>query len=109
VDLLAGVLSGFVVAILLLVVDVLKYDLVVQDEGENKVLKFKGKLSFLDLPVLSKKLEGQDLDDVTNLEFCLREVDYLDPAISEHLNELKDKLESQGKTIKIRYSKFNIH
>ncbi len=109
VDLLAGVLSGFVVAILLLVVDVLKYDLVVQDEGENKVLKFKGKLSFLDLPVLSKKLEGQDLGDVTNLEFCLREVDYLDPAISEHLNELKDKLESQGKTIKIRYSKFNIH
>ena len=109
VDLLAGVLAGFAVSIFLLVIDVLKYDLEIEDEGDNKVLKFKGKLSFLDLPVLSKKLEGEDLGDATNLEFCLREVEYLDPAITEHLNELKDKLEAQGKNIRIRHSKFNIH
>ena len=109
VDLLAGVLSGFIVSIFLLVFDVLKYDLDIEEEGDNKVLKFKGKLSFLDLPVLTKKLEGEELGDATNLEFCLREVEYLDPAITEHLNELKDKLEAQGKTIKIRYSKIKIH
>ena len=108
-DLLAGVIAGFAVSIVILVIDVLKYDLEVQDDGENKVLKFKGKLSFLDLPVLSKKLEGQDLSDATNLEICLQEVEYLDPAINEHLSELKDKLEAQGLNINIKHSKFNIH
>ena len=109
VDLLAGVLSGFVVSIFLLVFDVLKYDLDIEDDGDNKVLKFKGKLSFLDIPVLAKKLEKGQLEDATNLEICLQEVEYLDPAINEHIHELKDKLEAQGKTINIRYSKFNIH
>lgn len=109
VDLLVGVLAGFAVSIFILVFDVLKYDLEVQQQGENKVLKFKGKLSFLDLPVLSKKLQGQDITDATNLEICLQEVEYLDPAINEHLNEFKDKLEAQGKTLNIRYSNFNVH
>ena len=109
VDLLAGVMAGFAVSIFILVIDVLKYDLEIQEDGDNKVLKFKGKLSFLDLPVLSKKLEGGDLEDATNLEFCLREVEYLDPAITEHLSDLKTKLEAKGKNIKIRYSNINIH
>lgn len=109
IDLLAGVLAGFAVSILILVFDVLKYDLEVQTQGENKVLKFKGKLSFLDLPVLSKKLQKEDFGDATNLEICLQEVEYLDPAITEHLDELKHKLEAQGKNIEIKYSKFNIH
>lgn len=109
VDLLAGVLAGFGVSVFILVFDVLKYDLQVQDVGGNKVLKFKGKLSFLDLPVLSKTLQNEDLSDATNLEICLQEVEYMDPAINEHLNELKNKLEAEGKTIKIKYSKFNIH
>ena len=109
VDLLIGVVAGFFVSIMILVFDVLKFDLNVEEEGDNKVLKFKGKLSFLDLPVLSKQLQGQGLDDVSNLEFCLREVEYLDPAISEHLAELKDKLEAQGKTINIHYSKMKVH
>jgi hypothetical protein len=61
------------------------------------------------LPVLSQKLQEQNLDGVSNLEFCLSEVEYLDPAISEHLDELKDKLEAQGKNINIRYSKMKIH
>ena len=102
-------LAGFGVSVLILVFDVLKFDLEIQEEHDNKVLKFKGKLSFLDLPVLSKKLEGQDLEGATNLEICLREVEYLDPAISEHLSELKDKLEAQGKNIEIKYSKLNVH
>ena len=109
IDLLAGVVAGFMVSIAVLVYDVLKFDLSIEDQGENQVLKFKGKLSFLDLPVLSKKLQNEDLSDSTNLEICLQEVEYLDPAINEHLNELKNKLEAEGKTIKIKYSKFNIH
>ncbi len=109
VDLLVGVLAGFMVSIFILVFDVLKYDLQIQDQGENKVLRFKGKLSFLDLPVLSKTLQNEDMSDATNLEICLQEVEYLDPAINEHLNELKNKLEAQGKSIEIKYSKFNVH
>lgn len=109
VDLLAGVMAGFAVAIAILVIDVLKFDLDIEESGDNKVLKFKGKLSFLDLPVLSKQLKEQDLGNATNLEICLQEVEYLDPAISEHLKELKDKLEAEGKTINIKYSKLNIH
>lgn len=104
VDLLVGVLAGFVTAILILVFDVLKFDLNIEEQGTNKVLKFKGKLSFLDLPVISKKLAGEDLSQFTNLEICLREVEYLDPAIDEHLSELKEKLEAKGHRIKI-----NIH
>lgn len=109
IDLLVGVVGGFLCSILILVFDVLKFDLQVVEKSNNKVLKFSGKLSFLDLPVLSKKLEGHDLGDVTNLEICLREVEYLDPAIDEHLSELKDKLEAEGKNIKIRYSKVKMH
>lgn len=109
VDLLAGVLAGFGVSILILVYDVLKFDLEVEEVGQNKRLKFKGKLSFLDLPVLSQQLKEHDLDEYDNLEICLREVEYLDPAITEHLSDLKDKLESQGKNIEIRYSKIKMH
>ena len=109
IDLLAGVLAGFAVSVFILVYDVLKFDLEVHEKGQNKMLKFKGKLSFLDLPVLSRQLEEQDLEGVDNLEICLREVEYLDPAISEHLSELKDKLESQGKNIEIRYSRIKMH
>ncbi|MCT4641011.1 MAG: SulP family inorganic anion transporter [Bacteriovoracaceae bacterium] len=108
IDLLTGVIAGFLVSMFILVFDVLKFDLDIEQKGDNKVLKFKGKLSFLDLPVLSKKLGSEDLD-VSNLEICLQEVEYLDPAISEHLNDLKDKLESQGKKIEIHYNKLNIH
>lgn len=108
-DLLTGVLSGFVIAVFILVFDTLKFDLEVQEDGENKLLKFHGKLSFLDLPVISKKLQGQDLDGITNLEICLQEVEYLDPAITEHFSELKDKIEAQGKTIEIHYNKMKIH
>lgn len=109
VDLLAGVLSGFAMAIFLLVFDVLKYDLDIVDDGDNKVLKFKGKLSFLDIPVLAKKLEKGQIEDATNLEICLQEVEYLDPAINEHINELKDQLEAKGMNINIRHSQFTIH
>ncbi len=109
VDLLAGVATGFAIAVFILVYDVLKFDLEVQEQGDNKVLKFHGKLSFLNLPVVSKKLRGQDLDGVTNLEICLQEVEYLDPAINEHLSEFKDKLEAQGTKMEVHYSKFKIH
>lgn len=109
VDLLIGVVSGFMVSMFILVFDVLKFDLEIQERGENKVLKFKGKLSFLDLPVLSKQLSKEDFENSNNLEICLREVEYLDPAITEHIEELKEKLEAEGKTIQIKYSKLNIH
>lgn len=102
VDLLAGVVAGFVVAVGILVFDVLKFDLEIMQQGENKVLKFKGKLSFLDLPVISKKLAGENLEDLTNLEICLQEVEYLDPAIYQHFSDLKDKLEAQGLNIEIK-------
>ncbi len=109
VNLLVGVAAGFIVSIMILVFDVLKFDLSVEDKGDNKVLKFKGKLSFLDLPVISKQLKGEDFGESDHLEICLREVEYLDPAVTEHIAELKDKLEAQGKTIKIKHSKMNIH
>lgn len=109
INLLVGVAAGFIVSIMILVFDVLKFDLSIENKGDNKVLKFKGKLSFLDLPVISKQLKGENFEDAGNLEICLREVEYLDPAVTEHLAELKDKLEAQGKTINIKYSKLNIH
>jgi len=109
VDLLVGVVSGFLVAIFILVFDVLKFDTIVEEVGENKVLKFKGKLSFLDLPVLSKRLQNADLEDATNLEICLEEVEYIDPAISEHLRDFKEKAESKGQVVEIDYRKLSFH
>ncbi len=109
VDLLVGVVSGFAVALIILIFDVLAFDTVIEQRGENKVLKFKGKLSFLDLPVLSKQLQEQNLDDATNLEICLEEVEYIDPAISEHLKEFKEKAELQGKKIELDYRKLSFH
>ncbi len=109
VDLLVGVISGFAAALLILVFDVLKFDTVIEQQGENKVLKFKGKLSFLDLPVLSKTLQGADLENASNLEICLAEVDYIDPAISEHLKEFKEKAESKGQVVEMDYRKLSFH
>ena len=109
VDLLVGVVAGFLVAVFILVFDLLKFDTIVEQVGENKVLKFKGKLSFLDLPILSKRLQSVDLEDATNLEICLEEVKYIDPAISEHLKEFKEKAESKGQVVEMDYRKLSFH
>lgn len=102
-DLLIGVVAGFIVAILLLLFDVLKFDLVVEEQKGNKVLKFTGKLSFLDLPVINKELQSHSGEEIpTNLEVCLREVQYLDPAIRDRLAEWKKNLEKRGHKVKIK-------
>lgn len=102
VDLLVGVLAGFGIAIIILLFDVLKFDVMVEEKQGNKVLKFTGKLSFLDLPVVHKELAGHSEETPSNLEVCLREVDYLDPAIREHLKDWKDKMEAEGHKVKIK-------
>lgn len=102
-DLLIGVVAGFVVATLLLLFDVLKFDLQVVERRGNKELKFTGKLSFLDLPVINKELLVHGDEEMpTNLEVCLREVQYLDPAIEDRLIEWKKNLEKQGHKVKIK-------
>jgi len=103
VDLLIGVVAGFLVAIFILLIDVLNHDLMVEERGGNKLLKFTGKLSFLDLPVLNQKLSEHTGDEIpTNIEVCLREVQYLDPAIQKKFETLKAKLEKQGHTVEIK-------
>lgn len=102
VDLLAGVLAGFVVASFILLFDVLKFDLQIEEDHGNKLIKFTGKLSFLDLPVINKELQEHGENVPTNLEVCLREVQYLDPAIQERFQEWKSKLEEQGHSVKIK-------
>lgn len=101
-DLLVGVLAGFFVAIFILLFDVLKYDLIVEESHGNKVIKFTGKLSFLDLPVLNKELSQHTGGLPSNIEVCLREVRYLDPAIEEKLERLKEKLEKEGHSVEIK-------
>ena len=102
VDLLAGVVAGFFVASFILLFDVLKFDLKIEEDHGNKLIKFTGKLSFLDLPVINRELQEHGSDVPTNLEVCLREVQYLDPAIQERFREWKEKLEEQGHTVKIK-------
>ena len=102
VDLLIGVVAGFLVAIFILLFEVLKYDLVVREEYGNKVLTFTGKLSFLDLPVLNKELKEAGEELPSNLEVCLREVQYLDPTIKEHLDHWAKKMEEQGVKVNIK-------
>ncbi len=102
VDLLIGVVAGFLVAIFILLFEVLKYDLVVKEEYGNKVLTFTGKLSFLDLPVLNRELKDAGENYPSNLEVCLREVQYLDPTIKDHLDQWALKMEKQGVTVEIK-------
>jgi len=101
-DLLVGVVAGFLVAIFILLFDVLKYDLIVEENHGNKIIKFSGKLSFLDLPVLSKELKEHTGGLPSNIEVCLREVKYLDPAIEEKLENLKRRLEKEGHSVEIK-------
>ena len=102
VDLLVGVIAGFFVAIFELLYLVLKNDLVVEEEYGNKILKFTGKLSFLDLPVLDKKLRQHGDEVESNLEICLREVQYLDAAIIEHIDQWAKNLEDKGVKVEIK-------
>jgi MFS superfamily sulfate permease-like transporter len=102
VDLLIGVVSGFIVAIFILLFEVLKYDLIVKEEYGNKVLTFTGKLSFLDLPVLNKELKDAGQSAPSNLEVCLREVQYLDPTIKDHLDQWALKMEKKGINVEIK-------
>ena len=101
-DLLIGVVAGFIVASAILLFDVLKFDLVVEEKKGNKVLKFTGKLSFLDLPVINKELSQHTENIPSNIEVCLREVQYIDPAIQKKFEALKEKLEKQGHKVKIK-------
>lgn len=101
-DLLIGVVAGFFVASAILLFDVLKFDLIVEEKRGNKVLKFTGKLSFLDLPVLNKELSQHTENIPSNIEVCLREVQYIDPAIQKKLENLKARLEKQGHKVKIK-------
>jgi MFS superfamily sulfate permease-like transporter len=102
VDLLAGVLAGFFVASFILLFDVLKFDLKVEEDHGNKLIKFTGKLSFLDLPVINKELQEHSNNVPTNLEVCLKEVQYLDNAIKERFDDWKKSLEEQGHTVNIK-------
>lgn len=103
VDLLIGVVAGFIVASFILLFDVLKYDLQIEEDHGNKLIKFTGKLSFLDLPVLNKELKQHSEGGIPpNIEVCLREVQYLDPAIQERLEDFKKSLEDQGHKVKIK-------
>lgn len=102
VDLLIGVIAGFLVAIFELLYEVLKNDLVVEEEYGNKILKFTGKLSFLDLPVLDKKLKEHGTGQESNLEICLKEVQYLDAAIIEHIDQWAKRLEEKGVNVEIK-------
>jgi MFS superfamily sulfate permease-like transporter len=104
VDLLIGVVAGFIVAIFILLFEVLKYDLIVEEEYGNKVLTFTGKLSFLDLPVLNKELNDAGNSAPSNLEVCLREVQYLDPTIKDHLDQWAIKMEKKGINVEIKNS-----
>lgn len=102
VDLLIGVIAGFVVAIFELLYEVLKNDLVVEEEYGNKILKFTGKLSFLDLPVLDKRLKEHGTGQQSNLEICLKEVQYLDAAIIEHIDQWAKNQQDKGINVEIK-------
>lgn len=102
-DLLIGVIAGFFVASGILLFDVLKFDLMVEEKRGNKVLKFTGKLSFLDLPTINKELSEHTENIPSNIEVCLREVQYIDPAIQKKLELLKEKLEKKGHKVNIKH------
>ena len=87
---------------LILLFDVLKFDLKIEEDHGNKLIKFTGKLSFLDLPVINKELQEHSNNVPSNLEVCLKEVQYLDPAIKERFDEWKKNLEDQGHKVKIK-------
>lgn len=101
VDLLTGVIIGFVASLLVLVFDLLKLEIktetAISDEGAH--LKLNGKLSFLHIPKLDWHLA--QVDHAKEVTLDLHDLDYIDQGASEELKNWKSLRSSHQTSLKI--------
>jgi MFS superfamily sulfate permease-like transporter len=100
VDLLTGVIAGFIVSLFILVMGLLDFEFHHEDEGGVHHLHIKGRLSFLCIPKLVNQLNNfkpEHNDIVVNLE----NIEYMDHAIDEHIEHWKESMEHKGQKVRI--------
>jgi MFS superfamily sulfate permease-like transporter len=102
VDLLTGVIAGFLVSLFVLVFQLLKLDIKFAVDGKSHTISFTGRVSFLNLPDLSKQLDEYKPEENTKIVVDLEDVEYIDHAIEEHLDHWSDKLKSEGHDVEIK-------
>ncbi len=101
VDLLTGVVVGFLTSILVLTYKLQTLDIEKENEGDVIKINLKGRASFLSIPKISSELpEGENgkllLLDCSNLE-------YMDWAVEEQINSWKDINQKKGLKVQVNY------
>lgn len=96
-DLLTGVIIGFVLSAMKLLIR-LHLDVELEKgEGNAVTVYLKGSATFLRLPILAAELDGVEPDAEVNFNFD--ELDYIDQACLEQLNTWADQHRARGGTV----------
>lgn len=102
VDLLTGVILGFMTSIAVLVYKLQKLEINVEEKDNVVHVNFAGAASFLQVPQIDGMLSQAEKEnkeivvDVSNLK-------YMDWAVEEQINSWKDINEKKGNQVKVNY------
>ena len=100
VDLLTGVIAGFVISVFVLALQNLDHSIIIDHEQGEQIITIKGRASFLNLPSMSNNLQAikHNGDPIT---IDVSGMDYMDTAVQEKLEDWQQKLEANGHRVKM--------
>lgn len=105
VDLLTGVIAGFVTSVFVLAHKLQKLE-VEKNELEDKIiLAFKGTASFLHVPKISEEFSTHVQSNEKLVVVDLDQLSYMDWAVEEQVNQWKDLFTKAGGKVEIKSNK----
>lgn len=94
VDLLTGVVAGFVTSVFVLAHKLQNLEIEVTEKDEEISIQLKGTASFLSVPKISEQLAKGKMDKKVTV--CIKHLNYMDWAVEEQINQWKDIHEKSG-------------
>lgn len=100
IDLLAGVLAGFVISLGVLLVRLLETERKTQEEDQTYTYKVKGNISFLHLPKMIEEIPTHESKKIV-IDFT--DVNYVDPIVRNHFDDWQTESSKVGTRSQILY------
>lgn len=105
VDLLTGVVAGFVVSVFVLAHKLQSLEIEMIEHEDEVQIQLKGNATFLNVPKISQHLSNGKTDKKVTV--CLKDLSYIDWAVEEQINQWKDIHEKSGGKAEIRVNSEN--
>ena len=102
VDLLTGVVAGFVVSVFVLAHKLQSLEIEMIEHDDEIKIHLRGNASFLNVPKISKHLANGSTDKKVTV--CLKDLSYIDWAVEEQITQWKDLHEKSGGTAEVRHA-----